>query len=112
MTLKQTLANARKDQVKGRRLLYFTENTVSYDIFRKGTSKSLRLWKLLLAIKILELSLGCIVQVTHVPGTIMISQGTDGLSRGVTMQTLAAHKSNSLIPLMWRAAPITKSLLQ
>ena len=28
------------------------------------------------------------------------------------MQTLAAHKSNSLISLMWRAAPITKSLLQ
>ena len=72
MTLKQTLANARKDQVKGRRLLYFTENTVSYDIFRKGTSKSLRLWKLLLAIKILELSLGYIVQVIHVPRTIMI----------------------------------------
>ena len=28
------------------------------------------------------------------------------------MQTLAAHQSNSLIPLMWRAAPITESILQ
>ena len=85
---------------------------VSYDIIRKGTSKSLRLWNLLLAIKILELSLGYIVQVIHVPGTIMISQGTDGLSREVIMQILTPHQSNGLLPLMWRAAPITKSLLQ
>ena len=95
----------------GRPLLYFTDNMVSYDIFRKGTSKSLRLWQLLLDIKVLELSLECIVQVIHVPGTIMISQGTDGLSRGVTMQRLASHQSNSLIPLMWRAAPVSPPLL-
>ena len=112
MTLKQTLFNADKAQVKGQRLLYFTDNMVSYEIFRKGTSKSLRLWKLLLDIKILELSLSYIVQVIHVPGTIMISQSTDGLSRGETMQTLASHRSNCLIPLMWQAAPITETLPQ
>ena len=58
---------------------------VTYDIFRRGTSKSDALWKLFLRIKLLELELQCPVLVIHVPGTIIISQGTDGLSRGVDM---------------------------
>ena len=114
MTLKQTLENEKSNggnRVRGRRLLYWTDNMVTYDIFRRGNSKSLRLWTLLLQIKILELELGCIVQVIHVPGTIMITQGTDGLSRGVRLQALAAHQSDSLIPLMWRAAPVSSQLL-
>ena len=41
----------------------------------------------------------------------MIAQGTDGLSRGVTMQSLGSHHSNSLIPLLWRAAPPSPTLL-
>ena len=30
----------------------------------------------------------------------MIDQGTDGLSRGIDMQTLASHTSNGLVPLL------------
>ena len=85
---------------------------VTYDVFRKGTSKSYSLWKLLLRIKLLELQLQCILQVIHVPGTSMITQGTDGLSRGVDMQVLGSYKSNSLIPLLCRPAPTTNSILQ
>ena len=59
-------------RVKGRRLLYFTDNMVSYDVFRRGTSSSTPLWTLFLKIKLLELELQCEVQVIHVPGTIMI----------------------------------------
>ena len=99
-------------QVRGRRLLYFTDNMVSYDVFRKGSSKSLPLWKLLLKIKLLEMELQCVLQVIHVPGTAMIEQGTDGLSRGVALQALGAHKSNSLVPLLWRAVPPSPTLLQ
>jgi hypothetical protein len=33
----------------------------------------------------LEVLLGCRLEVIHVPGTMMIRQGTDGLSRGVWM---------------------------
>ena len=113
-TLHQTLLhedNLGGNRIRGRKLLYFTDNMVTYDIFRKGTSKSIRLWTLLLHIKLLELKLNCIVQVIHVPGTTMIAQGSDGLSRGIHMQSLASHQSNSLIPLLWRAAAHSHTLL-
>ena len=99
-------------RVQGRRLLYFTDNMVTYDVFRKGSSKAQPLWTLLLRIKLLELRLQCVLQVIHVPGTTMITQGTDGLSRGVDMQILGSHKSNSLIPLLCRPAPPTLEILQ
>ena len=99
-------------RVQGRRLLYFTDNMVTYDVFRKGSSKSQPLWILLLRIKLLELQLQCVLQVVHVPGTTMITQGTDGLSRGVDMQVLASHKSNSLIPFLCRPAFPTQQLLE
>ena len=114
-TLHQTLVHEKElggHRIKRRRLLYFTDNMVTYDIFRKGTSKSIRLWTLLLHIKIIELTLDCVVQVIHVPGTSMIIQGSDGLSRGIHMQSLASHRSNALVPLLWRAAPHSPSLLQ
>jgi hypothetical protein len=44
--------------------------------------------KLIEKIFLLELELGCSLQVIHVSGTIMISQGTDGLSRGIWMNVL------------------------
>ena len=98
-------------RVRGRRLIYFTDNMVTYDVFRKGSSKSLPLWTLLLKIKLLEIKLQCVLQVVHVPGTTMICQGTDGLSRGVDMQILGSHNSNSLIPLLCRSAPPTPEIL-
>ena len=63
-------------------------------------------------IKLLELELQCFLQVIHVPGTIMIQQGTDGLSRGVDMQALGSHRSDSLISLLWRTSSPTPNLLQ
>ena len=87
-TLLQTLQNEKSNggvRVKNRCLLYFTDNMVTYDVFRRGSSKSTPLWKLFLDIKLLEIELECFVQVIHVPGTTMILQGTDGLSRGVEM---------------------------
>ena len=113
-TLLSTLENEKQNglgRVTNRRLLYLTDNMVTYDVFRRGTSKSTPLWTLFLRIKLLELELKCHVQVIHVPGTTMIAQGTDGLSRGVGMQTLASNPSNGLIPLLWRAAPGTPSIL-
>ena len=85
---------------------------VTYDVLRRGSSKSTPLWTLILKIKLLELELQCVLQVIHVPGTTMIQQGTDGLSRGVEMQALGSHKSDSLVPILWRAASPTPCLLQ
>lgn len=39
-------------------------------------------------IRLLELELQCHLQVIHVPGVVMIQQGTDGLSRGVRATVL------------------------
>jgi hypothetical protein len=64
-------------------LFYFTDNEVSYHLVNGGASKEPRLQALLHEIKFLELELGCHLVVVHVPGTTMILQGADGLSRGV-----------------------------
>jgi hypothetical protein len=52
---------------------------------------SCRWHTLIQAIYLLELELDCHLQVVHVPGVVMIDQGTDGLSRGVWMSDLHLH---------------------
>ena len=73
---------------------------VMYDIFRLKSSKSTPLWSLLLQIKLLELKLhGCLI-VIYVPGTTIILQGMNGLSRGVPIQTMVLHRGNDLAALL------------
>jgi hypothetical protein len=57
-------------------------------IVSSGASTSPLLHRLIVDIKTLELELDCQVEVVHVPGTAMIAQGTDGLSRGVWVTPL------------------------
>jgi hypothetical protein len=57
---------------------------LQYNICKKGSSKTLSLHILVQQLKALELPLGCRLEVIHVPGTTMITQGTDGLSRGIS----------------------------
>ena len=113
-TLKQTLENERirgGDCVRHRRLLYCTDNMVMCDIFRKGNSKSTTLQKLFLEVKLLEVILQCHLFLIHVPGTTMIREGTDGLSRGVTLKPLYKYEGNILLPLLWRPALLSNILL-
>ena len=56
--------------------------------------------------------MNCIARVIHVPGITIIVQGSIGLSRGVHMQSLASRCSNTLVPLLWRPASHSPSLLQ
>ena len=114
-TLKQTLQNEMNNgqkRVQHRRLIYCTDNMVMCDIFRKGVSKSDSLQKLFLEVKLLEIQLECHLLLIHVPGTTMIREGTDGLSRGVPLQSLYEYEGNSLLPLLWRAATPSHHLLQ
>jgi hypothetical protein len=112
-TLYQTLWRERG----GKRLyrttvFYFTDNLVSYYIMHSGSSPSTELHKLVLQIKRLELELDCRLEVIHVPGTLMIHQGTDGLSRGLWMSpertrtTSLLESSNALsaVPFVWPLA--------
>jgi hypothetical protein len=64
-------------------VFYFTDNSTTYWICQAGTSPIPALHDLITAIKLLELELGCQLQCVHVPGLVMILQGSDALSRGV-----------------------------
>lgn len=66
-------------------LFYFTDNLVSYHIVSGGSSGSPELQKLLRRLKYLELCLSIRLEIVHIPGTHMIDQGTDGLSRGIRL---------------------------
>jgi hypothetical protein len=70
------------NKLRGSMVFYFTDNEVTCNIWKKGSSKNLPLHLLVQQLKALELALGCRLEVIHVPGTTMITQGTDGLSRG------------------------------
>jgi hypothetical protein len=90
-TLEETLLRLRAslatNSVQGTTVFYFTDNSGVYWIATTGSSKSLSLHALIGRIRRLELELNCFLQVVHVPGLVLIEQGTDGLSRGVWMSS-------------------------
>jgi hypothetical protein len=82
MTLKLTLQNIAQidpDQAPGTTILYFTDNYATYCVAASGSSPSPRLYSLIKEIRLLELRLECALQVVHVPGVVVITEGTDGL---------------------------------
>ncbi len=101
----------KKAPLQGRMMWYMTDNQVTYDICRSSSSTSKELMTLIHEIRLLELEMGCRVEVIHVPGKLMITQGTDGLSRGMVLQSFAA--SDGILPLLniWRPAECSPALL-
>jgi hypothetical protein len=90
-TLKLSLLRVRDEDaegVRGTAVFYFADNSTTYWIAASGSSASPGLHALIEEIRLLELELECSLQVIHVPGLIMIDQGTDGLSRGIWMSAL------------------------
>ena len=69
-----------KDKVKGTKVFHFTDNSGVNWISASGASSSLGLHALIEDICLLELELECFLEVVHIPGRIIIEQGTDGLS--------------------------------
>ena len=55
---------------------------VSETVASKGSSTSKTLYDLVVRLFHLEMTFKCSLEIIHVSGTRMISQGTDGLSRG------------------------------
>jgi hypothetical protein len=82
-----------KKDLAGIVLFYFTDNMTTYCVVQNGCSHNPRLHELVRDMKHVEMDLHCQLEVVHVPGTTMIGQGTDGLSRGVWCTTL--HDSHS-----------------
>ena len=68
--------------LKGCKVFMFTDNTVAERAFYKGSSKSRRLFDLVLSLRKLEMSCGGWFHIIHVAGTWMIECGVDSLSRG------------------------------
>jgi hypothetical protein len=90
-TLKLSLLRIRDEDpqgVRGTTIFYFTDNSTTYWIAASESSGSPGLHQLIEEICLLELELDYSLQVVHVPGLIIIDQGTDGLSCGIWMSAL------------------------
>ena len=96
-TMLRTLERERGGtRLQGLTLFYFTDNLVSYYIMMSGSSSSAELHRLIRRIQLLLLELGCRLEVVHVPGTLMIHQGADGLSRGMWLSAERVRVSSLL----------------
>lgn len=71
-----------RNELRGYELFYFTDNSVSEAAAFRGSSKSKKLFELILRLWTLEMKYGCKIHFIHIAGTRMIEQGTDGISRG------------------------------
>ena len=90
-TLRESLRRLlehRPPEIEGSTVFYFTDNSTTYYIAASGSSPHPRLHDLISDIRLLELQLAVVLEVIHVPGLVMIEQGTDGLSRGIWMSGL------------------------
>jgi hypothetical protein len=84
-TLLATLerAKASKRDIRGITFFYVTGSSTVYYAVSKGSSSIKNLHDMVEKIKRLEIELGCHSEVVHVPGTTIITERTDGLSRGI-----------------------------
>jgi hypothetical protein len=91
-TLERAKAQGRTD-VRGITFFYFTDSMTVYCVVTKGSSTSPGLHSMVEKIKKLEIELGCHLEVVHVPGTTIITERTDGLSRGIWVSDLHPRPS-------------------
>ena len=91
-TLKLALLHLRdfgdREQLQGSSVFYFSDNMVTYFIASSGSSPISVLHQLIKDIILLEIELGIMLMVFHIPGDVMITQGTDSLSRGIWISNL------------------------
>jgi hypothetical protein len=93
-------ARAEDNTFRGIEIFIFTDNSTAEAAFYRGTSSLKKLFDLILKLKMLELSIGCVLHVIHVSGRRMIAQGTDGTSRGDLGEGVMKGKAMlSYIPL-------------
>jgi hypothetical protein len=98
----------KKEGLKGVTFFYFTDNMATYYSVSKGSSKSPALHAMVIHIKQFEILLGCYLEVIHVPGTTIITEGTDDLSRGIWLSPLH-HRPSQLTLLAEIFAPLPHS---
>jgi hypothetical protein len=77
---------AEAGRLKNCKFFLFTDNSTAESCFYRGTLKSRQLHGLLLRLWSLEMTYGMTIQFIHVSGKRMITQDTDGCSRGSLME--------------------------
>ena len=80
--LSETLEKLAEEELNGKEIFLFTDNSTAEWVYYRGSSSSKKLHKLMGAMRYLELKEGCKIHVIHVSGERMKSQGADGFSRG------------------------------
>jgi hypothetical protein len=93
------------NKLRGRMIFYFTDKEVTYNICKKVYSKILSIHLLVQRLKALELALGCRLEVIHVPGTTVITQGTDVLSRGIWANGFSTYFKSFAVEVFLPALP-------
>ena len=78
---------------QGTEIFMFTDNSTAEAAFYRGTSSTRLLFELVLRARKLEMNGNIFMRVVWVAGTRMISQGTDGLSRGDLMTGVMSGNS-------------------
>jgi hypothetical protein len=106
--LESLLQERSTGRLQGRFVFYMTDNLVSYYIVNQGSSRSERLHQLVMEIKEICQDLQCQLEVVHVPGRLMIDQGTDGLSRGLWLAP--ERRVESINQRLFEAVPYTTAL--
>lgn len=87
-------------QLRHAEVWIFTDNGTSESVFWKGHSSSPNLSSLILRLRQIEMTGLVRLHMVHVPGTRMITQGTDGLSRGdLTEGVMTGQSILEFIPL-------------
>ena len=87
-------------ELNGKEIFLFTDNSTAEAVIHKGSSTSPLLYDLVTRLYKLTSMFLCSLNIIHVAGTRMISQGTDGLSRGDMLEgVLKGRDMLSFVPL-------------
>ena len=102
---------SRKGELEGRELFVFTDNAVTESIVWKGSTKSSKLFPLVVRLYQLNMKHKCKIHFVHVAGTRMIEQGTDGLSRGNMLEgVMMGDAMLKFVPLHLNALELSEGL--
>ena len=91
---------AQSGNLSSSEIFFFTDNSTVESAIFHGTSSSEKLLELVIRLRVLESQIGFVLRVSHVAGTRMIAQGSDGISRGLLNEGVMSGASMmSYIPL-------------
>ena len=102
---------AEEEDLSGKEVFLFTDNSTSEAAFYNGSSSSELLFKLVLRLRKLEMNSETKFQVCHVSGERMKIQGTDGLSRGnLTVGVMNGKDMLCFVPIHMSALKRSETL--